>query len=353
MGAGHSNKVIAGDITIKYPTDKARAQATFWERKLLGYSGLRIGEQVFSEDIPIDYYGPNYIHTVYCRDGDYLSKPNVVIIHGFCGTGSNFYKMFPHLIQHFNVYCPDLIGMGFSSRPQIKFKTGIEYIRFFLEFLELWRIKMGLGRIYMMGHSLGGYFAGQYALFYPENIIHVSLLSPAGVLDISKGGKVTENMDPASKFNSKVAGLFWGLKFTIRSVYKNRLTKIALRRSMRNGFQIPKLECKAFAKVFYKVMRYPNDLNRCIYKIFKHPMPTAHLPLEAGFLALNPNYCVDFYYGQKDYMDQTGTKRLQAHDPDKYNIIIVSRFGHQFVLENPKETCDHLINRFHLKVICS
>ena len=53
---------------------------------------------------------------------------------------------------------------------------------FFLDALEEWRIKQGLERMTLVGHSLGAYLAAAYALKHPERVTKLVLLSPAGVL---------------------------------------------------------------------------------------------------------------------------------------------------------------------------
>jgi cardiolipin-specific phospholipase len=52
---------------------------------------------------------------------------------------------------------------------------------FFVDSLEQWRIKMGLEKMTLIGHSLGAYFSTVYALKYPTRVNRLVLLSPAGV----------------------------------------------------------------------------------------------------------------------------------------------------------------------------
>lgn len=340
--ASHHNKTVE----VRYPKAKTKLDAYFWEKRLLSYSRLKMDEEITVVDVPINYMGPNYIHTIICKEQSGVEKPNLVLIHGFCGTASNFYKTFKHLLPKFNIYCPDIIGMGFSSRPQVKFKHGIDYVNFFIDYVELWRQALGLGKIYLVGHSLGGYFAGHYAAKFPQNILRLSLWSPAGITDVSRGGKITENMDPATKKRTKMIRFFWSLKITLRGLYRNRFTKFAVKGQMRNGFQIPRNELKCFAKVFFKIMRYPKDLNKAMYKMFRPPMPTSRNPVEPMLLRTPKTFKVDIYFGAKDYMDTTGAKRLVQSDPKRFKMIMISKVGHQFPIENSGELCTHVIRNF-------
>lgn len=79
--------------------------------------------------------------------------------------------------------------MGRSSRPAFRVKAKRDDIAgrvfeaesFFIDSLEEWRKKMGLEKMTLVGHSLGGYLSVAYALRFPERVGKLVLLSPAGV----------------------------------------------------------------------------------------------------------------------------------------------------------------------------
>ena len=77
--------------------------------------------------------------------------------------------------------------MGRSSRPKWTInpkrnQTWDEVIddveEHFVESLEDWRKQVGLDKMTLMGHSLGGYFATCYALKYPKRVEKLVLISP-------------------------------------------------------------------------------------------------------------------------------------------------------------------------------
>ena len=49
---------------------------------------------------------------------------------------------------------------------------------------------MGLEKIVLLGHSMGGYLSCRYALKYPENVERLILVSPVGV------GEGSSSFDP-------------------------------------------------------------------------------------------------------------------------------------------------------------
>ena len=92
----------------------------------------------------------------------------MVLVHGYGGSGTLFYKVIQGLTQNFHVIVIDLIGMGSSSRPTWKITNGDDADDYFMTILENWRIEMGnLTNFVLCAHSYGGYLGGTYASKYP------------------------------------------------------------------------------------------------------------------------------------------------------------------------------------------
>ena len=119
------------------------------------------------------------------------SKPVMVLVHGYGGSGTLFYKTFSTLCQYFYLIVIDVIGMGASSRPENIDKTFTpEQCRDYLcDYLEKWRLQMDITDFYLVGHSFGGYQVGLYASKYPYHIKKLVLASPIGVKPSPKEGE--------------------------------------------------------------------------------------------------------------------------------------------------------------------
>ncbi|ELU45872.1 abhydrolase domain-containing protein [Rhizoctonia solani AG-1 IA] len=126
----------------------------------------------------------------------FSNVPPVVFLPGYgssIGIGF-FYRNFEAMGQwaakrKTDVYALDWLGMGRSARVPFKINAKREDTKarveeaesFFLDALEEWRVKMGIEKMSLVGHSLGAYLSTAYALKHPERVNQLILLSPAGV----------------------------------------------------------------------------------------------------------------------------------------------------------------------------
>ena len=69
-----------------------------------------------------------------------------------------------------------------TGRPPFPAKSREDAEEFFLSSLQRWREAMGMEKMVLVGHSLGGYLAASYALQYPQHVQHLVLVCPAGVV---------------------------------------------------------------------------------------------------------------------------------------------------------------------------
>ncbi len=69
-----------------------------------------------------------------------------------------------------------------AGRPSFPARSREEAEGFFVDALSRWREAMGVDKMVLVGHSLGGYLAASYALQHPEHVQHLVLVGPAGVV---------------------------------------------------------------------------------------------------------------------------------------------------------------------------
>jgi len=102
------------------------------------------------------------------------SGPAIIFVHGIGARKSSWDKVIVHLKNHFTCISYDLRGHGDSPRGDFPYSLEV-----LVEDLEALRLKLNLGKIHIVGHSLGGMIGPRYAKSYPSNVLSVSLLSTA------------------------------------------------------------------------------------------------------------------------------------------------------------------------------
>lgn len=111
------------------------------------------------------------------------------MLHGYGAGLGFFYRNFESLSRKtgWKLYALDMLGMGRSSRPPFKISAKdrqgkiTEAENWFIDALEEWRVKKGIDRFTLLGHSMGGYMAVAYALKYPGHLNKLILASPVGI----------------------------------------------------------------------------------------------------------------------------------------------------------------------------
>jgi pimeloyl-ACP methyl ester carboxylesterase len=114
----------------------------------------------------------------------------IVLLHGWPQTSWAWRRVTPRLSSVCDVIVPDLPGFGYSSKPEGGFdkKTIARRLREFVQAL-------GLSRIALVGHDLGGQVAYAYAAQWPQEVSHLVFIESSlpsfgqeESMDVSKGG---------------------------------------------------------------------------------------------------------------------------------------------------------------------
>jgi pimeloyl-ACP methyl ester carboxylesterase len=107
--------------------------------------------------------------------------PAILLVHGIAGRAENWDPIIPLLARQHTVIAPDLPGHGLSGKPPGDYSIGAlaSAMRDLLVFL-------GHERATIMGHSLGGGVAMQFAYMFPERCSRLVLISSGGLgVDVS------------------------------------------------------------------------------------------------------------------------------------------------------------------------
>lgn len=105
--------------------------------------------------------------------------PVLLMIHGGGrDSAGEWSKEILELAKTHQVYAPDLLGFGKSARPKVKYS-----IEYWTTFIEKFAEQQGLEKMHIIGKSMGGGIAINFALRNKEKVDKLVLISPYGIFD--------------------------------------------------------------------------------------------------------------------------------------------------------------------------
>ena len=108
--------------------------------------------------------------------------PPILLLHGYSGNKDNWTRFAVYLTKDYHLVIPDIPGYGESSmieKASYDLSNQISRLHKFVQ-------AIGLKKFHVAGNSMGGLFAGTYAVRYPAEIISVGLFDAAGVKSLEK-----------------------------------------------------------------------------------------------------------------------------------------------------------------------
>jgi len=111
------------------------------------------------------------------------SGPDVILLHGLGGDRGAWSFTVPALAARYHVYAPDQVGFGQSDKPALDYRVGT-----LVDFLDVFYKKLGITRATLVGNSMGGWVALEFALAHPEKVNRLVLVDSAGYSYKRTGG---------------------------------------------------------------------------------------------------------------------------------------------------------------------
>jgi pimeloyl-ACP methyl ester carboxylesterase len=180
----------------------------------------------------------NGIRTNYLEAGS--GDQTVLLIHG-SGPGvtsyANWRVVIPALAEHFRVVAPDMVGFGYSDRPE-----GVEYG------LTTWADQtvglmdtLGIQQAHLVGNSFGGAIALRIATRHPDRVGRLVLMGSMGVpFEITEGLERVWGYQPSIESMRAVLDVF----AYSREIVNEELAQVRYKGSVEPGFQ------EAFSAMF-------------------------------------------------------------------------------------------------------
>ncbi len=102
--------------------------------------------------------------------------PAVLLIHGIGDSSDTWQPLVDELARDYTVIAPDLLGHGRSAKPRADYSVAA-YANAMRDLL----VVLDIDRATVVGHSLGGGVAMQFAYQYPERCERLVLVSAGGI----------------------------------------------------------------------------------------------------------------------------------------------------------------------------
>jgi pimeloyl-ACP methyl ester carboxylesterase len=102
--------------------------------------------------------------------------PALLLIHGMAGSSATWRAIIPQLSKKYRVIAPDLLGHGMSAKPRGDYSLGA-----FAVFLRDLLDELGLHRATVIGQSLGGGIAMQFAYQHRDYCERLALIGSGGL----------------------------------------------------------------------------------------------------------------------------------------------------------------------------
>jgi 2-hydroxy-6-oxonona-2,4-dienedioate hydrolase len=101
----------------------------------------------------------------------------LIFLHGIGASAERWSRVIPTLSRDYRVIAPDIIGFGYSDKPVVEYTMD-----FFIDFFESFLDNLGISEASIIGSSLGGHIATEFAIRFPHMVEKLVLVSPAGMM---------------------------------------------------------------------------------------------------------------------------------------------------------------------------
>lgn len=242
----------------------------------------------------------------------------VMMIHG-SGPGvtawANWHLVIPELAKLRRVVAPDMLGFGYSERPDDQIYNRGRWMKHALGVMD----ELGLEQVDLIGNSFGGSLALALAIEHPERVRRLVLMGSVGVsFPITKGLEQGWGYQPSWENMRRLMDVFAFNK----SLITNELVEMRYQASIRPGFQ------ESFAAMF------PAPRQRWVDNLASKEENIRRLPHETLVL-----------HGREDEVIPLEVSYKLAELIDRAQLHVFGRCGHWTQIEHADRFA-RLVNDF-------
>jgi pimeloyl-ACP methyl ester carboxylesterase len=166
----------------------------FRERMLLMLIILTVLAAVCAAQMPAEQTAMVFGQSIHYYEAG--QGPAVILLHGLGANAGIWVANIGPLSAHYHAIALDQIGFGHSDKPLIDYK-----IATFVDFLYGFMQSQKIAKATLVGNSLGGWIALEFAIQHPEMVEKLVLVDAAGLS--FQTAPPTVNLNPASLDDTK------------------------------------------------------------------------------------------------------------------------------------------------------
>ena len=231
----------------------------------------------------------------------------LMMIHG-SGPGvtawANWRLVIPELAKHRRVVAPDMLGFGYSERPEDQVYNRERWVKHAIGVMD----ELGLEQVDLVGNSFGGGLALSLAIEHPERVRRLVLMGSAGVsFPITQGLDEVWGYQPSLETMRRLMDVFAFNK----GLLTDELAEMRYQASIRPGFQ------ESFAAMF------PAPRQRWVDNLASREEDIRALPHETLLL-----------HGREDEVIPLEASLKLAELIDRAQLHVFGRCGHWTQIEH-------------------
>ena len=240
--------------------------------------------------------------------------PTILLLHGYTGDKDNWIMFAPYLTKNYHVVIPDIPGYGESSMIEAAsydLSSQMSRLHKFAQALEL-------KKFHIVGNSMGGLFAGTYAVRYPDEVISVGLFNAAGVTSLEKSvvmKMMEKGENPLVLKDANDMARLMALVFVKQPTLPYPIEKVMINTSLANR----KFYDKELKELGLDFLSLEKDLPK----------------IKAQTLIL---------WGDQDKIIDVSSVPVFEKGLKNHKTIIIKDCGHVPMIEKPQETATHYID---------
>lgn len=131
---------------------------------------------VFAQTAPQEKSVTVFGAKIYYLEAGDAAQPTVILLHGLGASVTSWQFNIAALSGNYHVIAPDQVGFGKSDKPLLKYRVGT-----YTDFLDKFMSELKIEKASLVGNSLGGWVAADFALKYPAKVEKLVLVDAAGI----------------------------------------------------------------------------------------------------------------------------------------------------------------------------